>query len=634
MIREKRSKDKLEQYYQMFIKEGKLDPNIHPWVADSWQKSLEYGVPHETMPVLPKLSKEELLERQRQNHDAISFLNELYQEIHEHFTTYDLCLLLLDSECYTLKSYALPFFQKTPGETVGTRLTEEDIGTSSISIAYTHKTPFLLFGPEMWIKECQLGDACSAPVLVDGETKYILTLVSSKPESLPYGSVVSLMLSMKYAMEKHLKLSAQLLARQAILDAVPLAVYQIMPGGKVVYTNQLGENRLKAAGAVQANPNLGDVILNYQHTPIVKGFMGVPSYNKEVTWITANKTYEDITTVVPLSDHNQDVHSVLAVSLPIEDLRTMIAHAVGYTARYNLASLVGEDPGFMAMKEKAGRIAKSKNPVLLQGEHGLGKQRLAHGIHNASPRAGGPLITLKCGDLPQELLDNELFGILISEDESRTGKLELANGGTLFLDEIEKLPLYAAEKLAQSLKTGSLVRNGDTVSRPFDVRLIAACDSDLKRLTEKGAFSQVLYEEIGKSILRVMPLRSRRKDIPLLADHIISEIAEQHHLPTKSISPEAAEVLMSYEWPENVKQLQGVVEHAFFNTVDSSITPADLILPGNKEIAGTAWKDNRDIFMEAWRASGGNISRLANMLDVSRVTLYRYLKKFGMDKES
>ena len=634
MLREQRNKDKLENYYQKFTSTGEMDPNVHPWVAESWQKSRDHGVAPEKMPTLVKLDKAEMNRRQRLHQKAIEYLNGLYNQTREHFDVYNLSLLLLDHDCYVIKNYALPFFQKTPGELEGARLSAADIGTSSISIAHEHKVPFLIFGAEMWIKECQDGDACSVPIVVDGEVVYIVTIVSVEQEKLPYSAVVSLLLSIKYAMEQYLIMLDQLEARHAILDSVPFAVYHIIPGGEVVYTNKLGQSRLAGIDAVSSHgglPNLNDVVLNYRHTPLYKGFKGIPSYNKEVTWITSRKTYEDITTVVPL-EHEQAVTSVVAVSLPIEDLRTLVAHAVGYKARYSLSSMVGSTPVFITMQEKAGRVARNGNHLLLQGESGTGKQRLAHAIHQASARAAGPLISLKCGDIPTEVLEGELFGIGDTRFESCTGKIELASGGTLFLDEVEKIPLHVAAKLAEALKNRQLCREGEEVKRTFDVRIIAACDSDLKRLTEKGVFSSLLYGIISKSTIRIPTLRGRREDIALLAEHIISELAEQHNMESKELLPGAVEQLMSYEWPGNIKQLQGVVEQAFFNTTGNSIDVDDISLLGETGI-GIAWKEDKDVFVDAWKVAGGNISRLANMLDVSRVTLYRYLKKYGLDKD-
>ena len=632
MLRENRNKEKLKLYYDKYIAQDIIDPNVHPWVAASWQESRAVNAAFENPLKLPKLPKDEFAKLQEKHSPALDFLHGLYQTVHEYFNTNNLSLLLLDENCTALKSYAMPFFQKTPGEVEGARLSIQEIGTSSISIAYEHQTPFLLFGPEMWRKDGHGGDACSAPIMIDGELRYILTLVAVQENLVDPDTLVTFLLSMKFSLESHLKNLDRLKATHTILDAVPLAVYHILPGGTVAYTNTLGQNRLSGIlpEKSKAIPNLSDVVLNYRHTPIMKGFLGIPSYNKEVTWITPRKTYEDITTVVPIF-RDEEVTSVVAVSLPIEDLRTLVAHAAGYISRYSLSSMVGESSAFLAMKEKATRAAKHDHHLLLQGESGTGKQRLAHGIHQASPRAAGPLISVKCGDMPQELLDAELFGALDSQDEALSGKLELANGGTLFLDEIEKLPPHLANRLSESLLSGRLTRANDTILRSFDARIIAACDSDLKRLAERGVFSDSLYALIAKSVIRVPSLRSRASDIGVLTDHIIIELAEQHHLGIKTLAPDAMQVLLDYDWPGNIKQLQGVVEQAFFQTPGDIIYAESILIAGRTNL-DKAWKEDKELFMTAWRAAGGNISRLANMLDVSRVTLYRYLKKYGLDK--
>lgn len=365
MIREHRSREKLEGYYRKFVEEGILDPNVHPWVAESWMKSRELGIGTEKMDVSRKLPKEEFAALQAKNQDAIDYLSGISEDIREFFQEYNLSLLLIDSECRVLKSYSLPFYQMTPGEIEGVRVGVEDVGTSSISVAYAHQTPFWMFGPEMWVKECQLGDACSAPIKVNGEFQYIITLVSMEQVPMPQDAIIALLLTMKNALEAHLAESVRIKAEEAILDATPFAVYHVMPGGEVAYANKLGHTRLEGIGAKRPDDkkytsNLNDVIMNYQHTPIYKGFNGVPSYNKEVTWITPKKTYEDITTVVPLErDADRAVESVVVVSMPIEDLRTLVAHAAGYTAKYSLNSMVGEGTTFASVRAKAARDRKS-----------------------------------------------------------------------------------------------------------------------------------------------------------------------------------------------------------------------------------------------------------------------------------
>ena len=453
---------------------------------------------------------------------------------------------------------------------------------------------------------------------------------------MPQDAVIAQLLIIARSLEAALARDLRLQAQEAILDAAPFAVYHILPSGEVAYANRLGLERLTRIGArdkaTSRLSNLNDIVLNYRHTPIYQGFSGTPCYNKEVTWITEAKTYEDVTTVVPIkSPVTREVNGVVTVSMPIEDLRMLVAHTAGYTAKYSLATMAGKGQAFQALREKALRVARGKNHVLLQGEGGTGKQRLAHGIHQASARAAGPLISFRCGDVQPELLDEELFGAALSPDVSRPGKLELAFGGTLFLDEIEKLPKKTAAALAAALREGKAHRLGETVVRPIDVRIIADCDGDLKRLTERGLFDRSLYDIVSRSVIRMPALRNRREDIPLLAEQIICELAEQHRMERKRLLPETLTLLEEYDWPGNIKQMQSILEQAFFHTEGMAISPENINLMGDVK-PDDDWKTDREIFLRAWQAAGGNVSRLANLLDVSRVTLYRYLKKFQLEK--
>ena len=189
-----------------------------------------------------------------------------------------------------------------------------------------------------------------------------------------------------------------------------------------------------------------------------------------------------------------------------------------------------------------------------------------------------------------------------------------------------------AQKLAQVLSQGKFCRIGETVPRTTDIRVIGASDVELKRWVDRGEFSGDLYQWLSRSVVRVPSLSSRREDIPLLARHIIDELAQQNGLPTKSLSDGAAEVLLSYDWPRNIKQLQQVVEQAFFRTSNLTLEASDILLPGADQ-ASQAWKEDRETFLNLWNAAGGNVSRLSNMLRVSRVTLYRYMKRYGIIKE-
>ena len=181
------------------------------------------------------------------------------------------------------------------------------------------------------------------------------------------------------------------------------------------------------------------------------------------------------------------------------------------------------------------------------------------------------------------------------------------------------MPLSVGSDLAAALK-------GEK-----EVRVIAAADVDPKRMVAKELFSEELYFLIAQSVIRTPSLRHRQSDIPLIAADILKELSEQHPMEAKQLSPGAINLLTNYDWPGNVKQLQGVLEQGFFLAHGSVIQPTELVLPGGSGW-GKAWKRDRSVFVEAWKACGGNISRLAANLEVSRVTLYRYLEKYGLER--
>ena len=177
MIREKRNKEKLTAYYNKFMEEGIVDPNVHPWVAESWQRCRNLHLPHETMPKVNRLTREQVIEHQKAHAQIVEYVDGLYEQNKQHFNSHNLSMLLIDDQGYVIKNYAMPFFQRVIDDIQGMRVLESDIGTSSISIAREHNVPFLMFGPEMWIRESHNGDACSAPICVQGKIRYILSFI-------------------------------------------------------------------------------------------------------------------------------------------------------------------------------------------------------------------------------------------------------------------------------------------------------------------------------------------------------------------------------------------------------------------------------------------------------------------------
>lgn len=628
-MRERRSAEKLAKYFQEYQNTGELNVNVHPWVGESWQRTVQEKVTSEIAKKQNILNEKSLVARQNKHQRVINYLHSLCDASHTFLSSQKLSVLFTDDEGYILSVFG-GYISNLSKFQVGQRISEEDIGTTSLPIAYLRQTSFILFAQEIWQKWLEAGWMGTAPIVLDESVRFGITFISdSEQDNLEIAS--NMLEVFKTSVEAFARIEEEVEAQRTMLDAVPLAIYRIRSDSKLMYANELGKQRMATISPQSLNPYLSDIVTNYDRTPLAKAAQGIPTYNKEVTWNTQRKNYNDITTAIPIERENE-VAEIVCVTMPIEDLRSLVAYAVGFSAKYTLDSLFGEDPIFLAMKEKAEKVAKQHIPVLLLGESGTGKQRLAHGIHQASERAEGPYIAVKFGDSPLELLEMELFGRVDANGDSHPGKFELADGGTLFLNTLEKMPQALGNKILQAVAQGALCRVGESIIRNVNVRIIGASDTELKRLVDRGEFSPELYHWLSRSVIRVPALHARKSDIPLLAQHIVEELAQQNGLPNKKLSPEAVDVLMSYDWPRNIKQLQFVVEQAFFRTSALVLEGKDMLLPG-ADRNSQDWKEDRNTFMDLWNAAGGNVSRLANMLRVSRVTLYRYMKKHGVIKE-
>ncbi len=289
---------------------------------------------------------------------------------------------------------------------------------------------------------------------------------------------------------------------------------------------------------------------------------------------------------------------------------------------------------------KARKVAPVKVTVLITGESGTGKDVMAKQIHALSGRTGA-FMALNCAAIPETLLEDELFGhergAYTGADSAREGKFEAANRGTLFLDEIGEIPPDIQVKLLRILEENVVTRLGGNQTRPVDVRLIAATNSNLKLSVKKGVFREDLYYRLKVVEIHLPPLRSRKGDIPMLAMSFLREAAEKHNLPLPVITSEALERLVSFSWPGNVRQLRNLMESLLIisgSTIDSVDLPAEIadLPPGETQELHT----ELPIFLEeleklaivkTLEITGGNRTRAAELLGIGRRTLQRKLKE-------
>ena len=320
--------------------------------------------------------------------------------------------------------------------------------------------------------------------------------------------------------------------------------------------------------------------------------------------------------------------------------------------RYGFDNIIGTGRGMKRIFELVETIAGLTSTVLIQGETGTGKELIAKAIHFNSQRKDQKMVSINCGAIPENLLESELFGhvkgAFTGAVQTRIGRFEQANGGTIFLDEIGNMPLALQVKLLRVLQEREFERVGGNSTVKVDVRIVAATSSNLEQMVKDGTFREDLYYRLNVIPIDLPPLRERREDIPLLVQRFIEHFCETHKLDLKTISPHVLKVLMAYEWPGNVRQLENIVERMVALTANRpAILPADL--PGeiqNRDSlnfvplieipeGGISFQDvvtdmERELIVQSLRKTNGNKKLAAKLLNLKRTTLIEKIKRIGL----
>jgi DNA-binding NtrC family response regulator len=279
--------------------------------------------------------------------------------------------------------------------------------------------------------------------------------------------------------------------------------------------------------------------------------------------------------------------------------------------------------------ELACRVARADVRVLITGPNGAGKERIAQIVHANSAVRSGPFVAINCGAIPAELIESELFGAeagaYTGAGKARVGRFELADGGTLFLDEIGNLPLAGQVKLLRVLETGQFEMLGSSKTRSSRARILSATNADLPQLIREGRFREDLYYRLNVIDIAIPALSERTADILPLARHYLGADLE--------FSEEAAAALLAHEWLGNVRELRNSIERARLLARDNVVTAADLNLPSTQRATAAATTRetehfSREVLEATVREAGGNISRAAQSLGLSRQALYRRLERF------
>ena len=369
------------------------------------------------------------------------------------------------------------------------------------------------------------------------------------------------------------------------------------------------------------------------------------------------------TKVIVLTGQNDGANALKAIALGAHDFCTkpfepeLLAFTIGQAFRVHelqeenrrlqtaqqspaTSGILTRDPEVQRVCRTIEKVAPTSVSVLILGESGTGKELLARALHDLSPRKDRRFVAINCAAIPDTLLESELFGYekgaYTGATKQTIGKFETANGGTLFLDEIGDLPLALQVKLLRFLQERVIERVGGREEIPVDVRIVCATHQSLKDQIVAGKFREDLYYRLAEIVVEIPPLRHRKGDAALLAHAFVRRIAAEQRRGSMSLLPDAIDVIDSYPWPGNVRELENVIKRAVIMSEGSTIATQELGLsPSRSEPAALNLRQVRD---EAEQAAvlkvlgrvNGNLSKAAELLGISRPTLYDLMHRFGL----
>ena len=654
------SQDDIKKAREFFQQSGIVpDIPIPPKVLESWIRSRKAGVtPTRADKTLlpPEAVRKRISARKNFFDTASSVLAGIYR-----FTIGSgFIAAIFDEDGYVLSitgDQEIMSMAKANGMTSGCNRSEKNIGTNGIGTALAIGDAIQISGEEHYFP-MHYNWTCSGAPVFDPQGHIIggLCIIGAMPKANLHtlgmasaaAKAASQLLLMQDAYEK-LKRTQQ--SMYAMLSAWPSGVMLVDKNFCIIRVNR-GAARLLGRQIEQVE---GHVLKEFMPTDLFDSGGHESLCDHQVTLEIGRKTVR-----LSLSVKITDAHDYVLFFEKTENLHKRINRIIGSEAKFTLDDIIGDSAVMLEAIRMAKLAAQNDANVFLKGESGTGKEMFAQAIHNASDRRDGPFVAINCGAIPKSLIESELFGyeggsFTGAKREGCPGKFELANGGTIFLDEIGDMPFDVQVSLLRVLQNREVSRIGSSRTIKIDVRVISATHQNVEAAVLHNEFRNDLYYRLNVFDITIPSLRERQDDIITLAEHFLYKYAGNEENRIHRFSPAALVLLKKYPWPGNVRELENVVERAIY------MSPMGLIEPGSLSIwnkineedqktppprsAALEDKAKRAVFdmirhesereriENALYSTGFKVKKAAEMLGISRRTMYRRMSAYGISKE-
>ena len=629
-------------------------PDLEIIIQRSLDRSARYGVdPHlDGAPESARLTDDQLRERIESQRVFYALAKEQIDSLYRLLKDTGFCMALADAEGYVLYVVGDPDLVehfKRRRCVPGYRWTERDIGTCAIGLSLEERIPVFLPGDRMYSAQVRKISNAGAPVFSPDGNGVLGAISLSGNSDMMHVHTLGLVRQAAETVTAQLRererireLAIKNQYMRALVESDSRGIVTVNPEGRIVEANRTARKLLKLPPGCEGKPFEETVGESYNITDYLKDGKGFRA--REILARRSGGTH--FASLDPIRMNSGELVGGLFTVMEKKEMMRMAVEMTGAHAHFTFDSILGTSETLRSALHLAHIAAGSTAQVLLYGETGTGKELFAQAIHNDGDRRNRPFVAINCGAIPKELLESELFGyeegaFTGAQKGGRPGKFELADTGTLFLDEIGDMPFDMQVKLLRVLQTGEIQRVGGLRTVPVDLRIISATNKDLKQGIAQHKFRADLYYRISTLNILVPSLRDRREDILPLASHFIHRHELRLNRPPVPLLPETAEAILNYAWPGNIRQLENAVERAVHLAEGGPLRPehfgiADLMNEGLSlsGLSGQATLEviERQAIAAALVRFDGNVSRVSAALGVSRPTLYRKIRKYGLEQ--
>ena len=632
--------------WNAFMTSRIINPSVNPIVAQSWIRSKARNIDsYELHP--PQLTEKEFTQLCDKNNALLQCAVPLLKKLMELGSNHISLISLHDANGYMLLLNDMQSAETSWRDECfrpGVCWREDTVGTNGIGLVLLEKKAIQLIGQEHYCYQQKNICCCAAPIFDENHEVLAVLNVCAQADNFSRHMMTLVILSC-YAISNQMSARRDFEIDKRVLSTISEGVMVLDRHNSIIRCSEY------AAGlfGVQAGMLLGYHIQDIIHMPELERFLKSGEqksccFQDCSSFFNGRQILCEVT-VTPVFEDGQRFCTVLLIRNS-KTLAKTIASSLGCGLRYSFDDIPTQDERLLQQIAQMRAMADSDRPILLVGESGTGKELYANAIHSSGRRANEPFISINCAALPIRSLDHELYGYESETGQTGAqsgvpGRFEIADHGTIFIDGIEQLPLYTQQRLLRIMTSGKLSRSGELVGREIDVRIIAATHADLQEAVKQKIFLPELYEMFRRSTFEILPLRERPKDIELLARQTVSYLNTVENTQ-KVLTDEAALELQKYPWNGNGRELQAVVSSAFYCCESRQIGIEHFQAMLEKEPVqrpadprkNAVLQKEREACEAAMRSCGNDVNQAAILLGVSRATLYRKIKKYGLHKKN